>query len=193
MEVTNTYSQYKTNEKKFLEKRSEGEALIMREAKVSLFELILENTVFLLAISLLVVMFTTILNRYLLHGSMAWSTEVLKFLFIWLNFLGASLGVKRGSHIGVKLLYEIIPSKRIRIFLSIISSTLVIVVLFTLVAASLVLIERIASFGQVTTYLALPYIYWYLAIPVGYCLMIFFFTAKSLVELKGAKGYAARD
>ena len=63
MEVTNTYSQYKTNEKKFLEKRSEGEALIMREAKVSLFELILENTVFLLAISLLVVMFTTILNR----------------------------------------------------------------------------------------------------------------------------------
>lgn len=164
-----------------------------RKDNISFFERILENTVLLLGISLLVVMFVTVLNRYLVHASMAWSTEILKFLFIWLNFLAAALGVKRGSHIGVKLLYEMIPSKRTRLVLSVLSSALVILVLLTLTIVAVVLIVRIASFGQVTSYLGLPYIYWYLAIPVGYCLMIAFLSTRSVNEIKEAQGDVARD
>jgi len=157
------------------------------------FERILENTILILAFSLLIVMFSSVINRYLLHRNMAWSTEILKFLFIWLNFLAGALGVKRGSHIGVRILYEIIPSKKIKTILSFFSSSLVIGLLITLSLAASFLIYKISKFGQVTSYLGLPYIYWYLAIPAGYCLMILFFISKNVTSLKGESDHAASD
>lgn len=162
------------------------------KSKNSIYEYILENIVLFLAISLLFVMFATVVNRYFLRGSMAWSTEVLKFLFIWVNFLGAALGVRRGSHIGVQLLYNVISSRKIKVFMSFLEVSFTIGALLVLSIVALLLIARIYALGQVTPYLGLPYIFWYLAIPVGYCLMIVFL-AENIRDIKGGHDYASRD
>jgi TRAP-type C4-dicarboxylate transport system permease small subunit len=40
--------------------------------------------------------------RYVTHlGSLKWTDEILRYLNIWVVFLGAGVGVKRGSHMSV--------------------------------------------------------------------------------------------
>ena len=36
--------------------------------------------------------------RYVLKGSLPWSEELSRYLMIWVTFVGASIGVKRGAH-----------------------------------------------------------------------------------------------
>jgi len=42
--------------------------------------------------------------RYIFSYSLSWSEEVARYLMIWVAFLGGSLALKKGLHIGVELL-----------------------------------------------------------------------------------------
>jgi len=41
--------------------------------------------------------------RYLFSFSLSWSEEVARYLMIWVAFLGASLALKQGLHLGVEI------------------------------------------------------------------------------------------
>ena len=41
--------------------------------------------------------------RYIFSYSLSWSEEVARYLMIWVAFLGGSLALKKGLHIGVEL------------------------------------------------------------------------------------------
>ncbi len=53
----------------------------------------------------------SILSRYITKISMPWADETVMFLFIWATFLGMSVGVKRGAHLGVAVIYNSVPPK----------------------------------------------------------------------------------
>jgi TRAP-type C4-dicarboxylate transport system permease small subunit len=50
--------------------------------------------------------------RYLFLYSLSWSEEVARYLMIWVSFLGASLAVKYGFHIGVEFVVNRISERR---------------------------------------------------------------------------------
>ena len=49
--------------------------------------------------------------RYIFLYSLSWSEEVARYLMIWVSFLGASLAMKYGFHIGVEFVMTRIPEK----------------------------------------------------------------------------------
>lgn len=42
--------------------------------------------------------------RYILSYSLSWSEEVARYLMIWVAFLGGSLALRKGLHIGVEII-----------------------------------------------------------------------------------------
>ena len=66
-----------------------------------------EKAVYYTLIVMMAVMTITIIIqvflRYILSYSLSWSEEVARYLMIWVAFLGGSLALKKGLHIGVEL------------------------------------------------------------------------------------------
>jgi TRAP-type C4-dicarboxylate transport system permease small subunit len=50
-----------------------------------------------------------VFDRFVFSKSVSWHEEGCRFLFIWLVYLGVSLGVKRGEHIRIVVLIRFIP------------------------------------------------------------------------------------
>ena len=53
--------------------------------------------------------FAQVIVRYFLGGSLSWSEEAVRFLFIWLSFIGFTVTMQREGHIGVKFIVELFP------------------------------------------------------------------------------------
>lgn len=58
--------------------------------------------------------FSQVIARYVFNYSFVWALELNTYLFAWLIFLGASYGVRVGSHIGVDALVAHLPPLRAR-------------------------------------------------------------------------------
>ncbi|MCD6363789.1 MAG: TRAP transporter small permease [Synergistetes bacterium] len=65
-----------------------------------------------LLILMVVVVFAQIIFRFFIGSSLSWSEELARYSMIWLSFLGASAGVKRGAHVGVEFLLRSLPEKK---------------------------------------------------------------------------------
>jgi TRAP-type C4-dicarboxylate transport system permease small subunit len=62
-----------------------------------------------LLVATCVIVFAEVVSRYLSIGSLAWSDEAARFLFIWTALLGAALGVKDGSHFAIHFVADLVP------------------------------------------------------------------------------------
>jgi TRAP-type C4-dicarboxylate transport system permease small subunit len=51
-----------------------------------------------LVLACMVVLFSGVFSRYVLHDSLAWSDELASILFLWLAMLGSVLALRRGEH-----------------------------------------------------------------------------------------------
>jgi len=55
--------------------------------------------------------FANVVMRYGFNQNILWALELTVFLFGWLVLLGASYAVKKGSHLGVDIVINILPAK----------------------------------------------------------------------------------
>jgi TRAP-type C4-dicarboxylate transport system permease small subunit len=58
-----------------------------------------------------VIIILQVFMRYIFLYSLSWSEEVARYLMIWVCFLGASLALKYGFHIGVEFVVNRFPEK----------------------------------------------------------------------------------
>ncbi len=49
-------------------------------------------------------------TRYVVQDSAAWTEEIARYLLIVVTFVGASMGVRRNTHIHVEVLYRYLPA-----------------------------------------------------------------------------------
>ena len=56
-----------------------------------------------------IVNFLQVIFRYVIEGSLPWSEELLRFLFVWSTFLGAGIGVRKGAHLGLTAIVDNLP------------------------------------------------------------------------------------
>ena len=59
--------------------------------------------------------FANVIARYAFNSNILWALELTVFLFAWLVLIGAVYAVKKGIHIGVDALINILPSPTRRI------------------------------------------------------------------------------
>ena len=67
----------------------------------------IERYMIILCMLLIVVLvFLGVLSRFIFHYSIAWSEELVRYLFIWGGLFGAAAGFRYGKHSGVPLIVE---------------------------------------------------------------------------------------
>ncbi|MBI2153015.1 MAG: TRAP transporter small permease [Candidatus Rokubacteria bacterium] len=106
--------------------------------------------------------------RYVLNSSLYFSEELSRFCFIWAGFLGASLALREGGHIGVTVLVERLAPAVQRWLLFVARALVLVLLLVVIVAGASVLPDQ---WAQQTSTLGFSVFWFYLAVPVGALLM----------------------
>ena len=84
--------------------------------------------------------FTNVVLRYAFDSGLTWSSEVARYLFVWVVFLGSILAVMEHSHLGVDILVRHIPGW-LQKLLFLLTTALTVAVMTLVVKGLLVLIE----------------------------------------------------
>jgi TRAP-type C4-dicarboxylate transport system permease small subunit len=115
-----------------------------------------------------VMVFANVALRFLTDHSILWVEEVSRYLMIWLTFLGSGIVLRYGGHIGIDTLQQRMPRHaptiRMVIFL--------LLLLFFAVMVWLGARYSWLTWGQTTPVMQIPVGAVYLAMPVGFALMI---------------------
>jgi TRAP-type transport system small permease protein len=112
--------------------------------------------------------FANVVLRFFTDHSILWVEEVSRYLMIWLTFLGSGIVLRYGAHIGIDTLQERFPRQAPFV------RAVVFVLLLAFFAAMVWLGLRYAilTWGQTTPVMQIPIGAVYLAMPVGFALMI---------------------
>lgn len=131
--------------------------------------------------------FSNVISRYVIHASISFTEELTTNLFVYNTFFGAALGARRGAHLGLTILSELVDqkfSKWIIVLSSFTSSAL----FFVLVYFGYGMVKSQMKFGQTTAALGLPEWWFGLAIPTGaFVIGISFFIAGIEFLIKEGK------
>jgi len=122
-----------------------------------------------LLVAMTVVTFAQVFFRFVIMHALPWSEELSRYSLVWASFLGASIALKRGLHIGVETFLTKLPKERRRLVYLL---TLVIIFIFLLVV--LVKGFQMASINmrQSSPAMRIPMGIPYLAIPIGSLIMV---------------------
>lgn len=122
-----------------------------------------------LAITL--VLFAGVVWRYFFVDPLTWSDEISRLLFVWLAFIGAAIGVKRGSHSAVVVFEARMPRRWQRALM------LFTLAVMTVMAGVLVytgIRETIANIAQAMPVTRISRGWQYVAVPISGGLMLFY-------------------
>ena len=120
-----------------------------------------------------VVMTMNVILRYCFHFSFNWGDEILRYMCVYMAFLGtASAFHTPGVHVAVTLFVEKLLPQKLRKYARLLSDVLTIVFLIILAYYGFVLCGRILSSGQRSAALRVPMWLIYGIIPVSAILSI---------------------
>ena len=105
-----------------------------------------------------------VFTRYVLNSSLSWTEELARYTFIWLNMLGASVGVKYGSHAAIDILSSKLKGRAKKIHILVINGAVLIGGLIMVVEGFKMVV---LTSGQPSPAMGLPIQLIYLAVPVG--------------------------
>lgn len=128
----------------------------------------LEHLLFALITVMVVLVFTNVMLRMLFGDALTWADEMARMLFIWLTFLGATVGVVRGSHIGMDIVVQMAgPGMRRTMEIAVTVLILVFLVIWGVYGVRLVS----SNLDYLAPATGVPMGYFYLASPIGASLM----------------------
>ena len=115
-----------------------------------------------------VMVFANVALRFATDYSILWVEEASRFTMVWLTFIGAGLALRHGGHIGIDTLQQTAPRLAPAI------RGVIVALMACFFAAMVVIGLRYASltWAQTTPVLEVPVGAVYLAMPVGFALML---------------------
>ena len=119
-----------------------------------------------LCLLMTVVVLLGVFFRYVLLEPISWSEELSTFMMVWVAMLGASMGIRRGRHVGVSYVVDQMPLlKKNKRTISIVVNFLILLFLYVLVkeGLSLALFAR----NQISPALGLSMFWPYFGLLVG--------------------------
>lgn len=112
--------------------------------------------------------FANVALRFTTGVSILWVEEVSRYLMIWLSFLGAGMVLRYGGHVGIDTLQEALPRRAVAIRGAIVALLAAFFVFMAAVGARYAWL----AWGQTTPVLGIPVGAVYLAIPIGFALLL---------------------
>ncbi|WP_313344344.1 TRAP transporter small permease [Sedimentibacter sp.] len=92
----------------------------------NLLDTIIKKIISVLLMIMTVVLFSQVIARHVMGTGLSWSEELVRYMCVWIIFLGATCAAKDGSQVSVTALDEILnglPKKLLGIIQSILAST----------------------------------------------------------------------
>jgi TRAP-type C4-dicarboxylate transport system permease small subunit len=129
--------------------------------------------------------FTTVVFRYVLQSSLFWGDEFLRYLSVWLVFLGAALATRHRALITVDIFTQPLPY-RLREYAAAGVAAVSSLFLVGFASISVELVRR--SVGAVSASMAIPLEYMYLVFPIGLGLMAINMVRTMIGHLVAARG-----
>ena len=121
-------------------------------------------------ITLLVAVCWGVLSRYVTASPATWVEEVTSISFAWLTFFGASEVHRRGRHVSVDLVTNLLPAPARRLLAA---AGELVVIGFCLYAAWLGAAQAEASHSASTSMLRIPLSIGYVGLTIGFLMMAF--------------------
>jgi TRAP-type C4-dicarboxylate transport system permease small subunit len=112
--------------------------------------------------------FANVALRFLTDRSILWVEEVSRFLMIWLTFIGSGIVLRHGAHVAIDSLAQAIP----HFAAAIRGAVLATLAVFFVVMIALGLRYAALTWDQTTPVLGIPFGAVYLAMPIGFALML---------------------
>lgn len=125
-----------------------------------------------------------VFSRYIFSIALPWSTDVIRFFFVYIIFFGAVVGVRDNRHINIDFLFRKLPVKTKNI-VSITMSLAIITFLLIFFKSGLDFV--INSRTQVTPYLRVSVSFYYLIIPFSAFMMFYYSIFNFISRLKELK------
>lgn len=129
-------------------------------------------------------LFVNVVMRYVLLMPIYWAEELVRYLMVWMIFIGASQVTSWGGHVAVDILPRFL-SKRGNIILAFAVNMACIVFCILLAYYSLEQMLRVKNAHQVSPAMELPMWLAYAAIPAGTLLMLIRYIQQISLRLRG--------
>lgn len=137
-------------------------------------------------IILIAVTFLQVVMRTVFNNSLTWSEEFVRYLYIWLCWIGVSLAERRNEHIRLTILTDTFP-KKAQEWVDILVSVILVVISGWLIYQGVLLGIHLKAAGAISTALKLPMYLVYISMPTG-CLLFAIRVAVKLVgQIKALK------
>jgi len=124
-----------------------------------------------LMFSMMALIFTQVIARYVFNNSLTWSEEVGRYIFVWMSFLGLAAVYYKGSHISLNFLLDKLSGpykKSLRIFID----SLTIFLSCVIIMGGYRLVEL--GMRQRSAALRLPMHMVYIVLPISGILLLYF-------------------
>ena len=122
-------------------------------------------------VMLVVTMAVEVLRREIFAYSSIWGEEIVRYSFIYLAWIGAAVAVKDRAHIRIDVLMHYVPP-RVKAALYIFGDLVMFLVAVIALYWSWETVHVSAKFGSVSHGLRVSMVWFLMAVPVGFALMI---------------------
>ncbi|WP_299849823.1 TRAP transporter small permease [uncultured Roseovarius sp.] len=137
-------------------------------------------------VMLVITMAIEVLRREIFSYSSIWGEEIVRYSFIYLAWIGAAAAVKERAHIRIDVVMHYIgprPKALLYIFGDLVMFVVAIIALYWSFEA----VHVSAKFGSVTDGLRISKVWFLMAVPTGFALMIWRLLQSFLRDLKSLR------
>ena len=121
--------------------------------------------------ALVAITFLQVFMRFVVNHSLPWPEEAGKYLFVWVSWLGVSIGAKHREHIKIEIFQKKLPHKAANI-LNIVNDLIMIVICGVVCYYGVKLVDMLLTTHIQNTVLHMNQAVGTSAVPVGCALMI---------------------
>ena len=139
----------------------------------------LESLLCLILVSLVLISFSQVIFRYLLHTSLSWSEESCRFLLMWLGMISAAYGFKVKAHFSLSFIKNKFPanlSQIITYFTTGLMSIFLVIFIFFAIQLTIAGMERLSPATQI------PYAIPYSSTIVGGIMMLYYLIRSFYID-----------
>jgi C4-dicarboxylate transporter, DctQ subunit len=129
-------------------------------------------------------LFVNVILRYIFLAPIYWAEEFVRYLMVWMIFIGASQVTLWGGHVGVDIVPRVL-SKRGNAILAFIVNVICIFFCILLAYLSFKQMMRVRTAGQISPALEIPMWIAYLSIPAGTVLMLIRYLQQFWLRIQG--------
>lgn len=132
---------------------------------------------------MLVLTFVNVVARYCFTASISYTEEITTMLFVLLCTLGSAIAAKRGAHLGLSIVTDMLP-ENLRRYAGFFTNILGAVLSLILVYTGVLMVIHEYEIGQISIGLQWPQWIYGTSVPIGGVAMVYRFAEAAIHALK---------